>query len=131
MSDQKMIQPSDPPKSPALALILNLLGLLWLNGIGNMFLGQIVKGIVLLGVGIVALVLAGVSMLCCIGYVLFPLLWLAFPIVLALDAYLLAKKMEDGEAIGEWQFFFQKGATPKDGDDEEGDEEGDGDGDGE
>ena len=86
----KMIQPSSPPKSPVVALILSLL---LLGGAGQIYLGQVTKGIVL----IVATVL-----LSCIGIGF--IIW----IVGIIDAYMIGQKLEGGEPVAEWEFFWQK-----------------------
>jgi TM2 domain-containing membrane protein YozV len=85
----KMIQPSSPPKSPVLALILSLL---LLGGAGQIYLGQVTKGIVL----IVASLL-----LSCIG--IGVIVW----IVGVIDAYMIGQKLERGEPVEEWEFFWK------------------------
>jgi TM2 domain-containing membrane protein YozV len=86
----KMIQPSSPPKSAGVALILSLL---LLGGAGQIYLGQVTKGILL----IVATVL-----LSCVGIGF--IIW----IVGIIDAYMIGQKLERGEAVGEWEFFWQQ-----------------------
>ena len=85
----KMIQPSSPPKSPVLALVLSLL---LLGGAGQIYLGQVTKGIVL----IVATLL-----LSCIGIGI--IVW----IVGIIDAYMIGQKLERGEPVEEWEFFWK------------------------
>ena len=88
-SSTEQIQPSDPPKNAILAAILSLL---LLGGVGQIYLGQMKKGIIL----IVATVL-----LSCIG------IGVVIPIVGAIDAYMLADKLQKGEAIGDMQWFWE------------------------
>ena len=85
----KMIQPSSPPKSPVLALILSLL---LAGGAGHIYLGQVTKGIVI----IVASLL-----LSCIG--IGVVVW----IVGIIDAYMIGQKLERGEPVEEWEFFWK------------------------
>lgn len=90
MFDSTMqIQPSDPPKNPIIAAILSLL---LFGGVGQMYLGQSKKGIILI---VATLVLACVG----IGFLI--------PIVGAIDAYMLADKLQKGEAIGDMQWFWE------------------------
>ncbi|MBN1995740.1 MAG: NINE protein [Anaerolineae bacterium] len=84
------IQPSDPPKNAILALILSLL---LLGGVGQMYLGQVKKGIIII---VATLVLSCIG----IGFII--------PIVGAIDAYMLADKLQKGEAIGDMQWFWDK-----------------------
>jgi TM2 domain-containing membrane protein YozV len=74
---------------PALAALLSFL----LVGLGQMVLGQTIKGVVML---IVALVLGALTG-CVACLVTFP--------VSAIDAYLIAKKLKEGKSVGEWEFF--------------------------
>ncbi len=85
----KMIQPSSPPKSPVVALILSLL---LAGGAGHIYLGQVTKGIVI----IVASLL-----LSCIG--IGVVVW----IVGIIDAYMIGQKLERGEPVEEWEFFWK------------------------
>ena len=86
----KMIQPSSPPKSPVLALVLSFL---LAGGAGQIYLGQVTKGIVII---VAALLLS------CIGIGL--IVW----IVGIIDAYMIGQKLERGQPVGEWEFFWQK-----------------------
>ena len=62
-------------------------------GLGQMILGQVIKGVVILiGSMIAAVLTAGVSIL-----VTWPLG--------GIDAYLVAKKLKDGRSVGQWDFF--------------------------
>jgi len=82
------IQPSDPPKNPIIAAILSLL---LFGGVGQMYLGQPKKGIILI---VATLVLS------CVG------IGLLIPVIGAVDAYMLADKLQKGEAIGDMQWFW-------------------------
>ena len=85
----KRIPPKNPSMDPTLAAVLSVL----LVGLGQILLGQTIKGVVML---IVALVLGALTgCLACL---------ITFP-VSAIDAYLIAKKMQQGKSVGEWEFF--------------------------
>jgi TM2 domain-containing membrane protein YozV len=85
----EQIQPSDPPKNAILAAILSLL---LLGGVGQIYLGQTKKGVILI---VATLILS------CIG------IGVLIPIVGAIDAYMMADKLEKGEAIGDMQWFWE------------------------
>ena len=85
------IQPSDPPKNPIVAAVLSLIVL---GGVGQIYLGQQKKGIIL----IVAWVL---------GWCTFGVLTSVAAIVGAIDAYMLADKLQKGQAIGDMQWFWE------------------------
>jgi len=78
------VLPSDPPKSPGLMCVLSLL----IPGLGQILLGQTVKGIVMI------VVTAATCGLCGLMYVIAPI-----------DAYKIAKKLQEGNPVGNWQFF--------------------------
>jgi TM2 domain-containing membrane protein YozV len=84
------IQPSNPPKNPILAAVLSLL---LLGGVGQIYLGQMKKGIILI---------VATAVLSCIGIGF--IVW----IVGVIDAYMLADKLQKGEAIGDMQWFWDK-----------------------
>lgn len=83
------IQPSDPPKNAIIAAILSLL---LFGGVGQLYLGQTKKGIILI---VATIVLACVG----VGFLI--------PFVGAIDAYILADKLEKGQAIGDMQWFWE------------------------
>ncbi len=87
---QKFVLPSHPPKNP---LLMGFLTGCCITGLGQIILGQTVKGIVLL-VGSIVLYVATSGL----GFLLVAPL-------LAVDAYLIAKKLEAGNPVGEWEFF--------------------------
>lgn len=84
------IAASNPPKDPVL---MGVLSGCCIVGLGQILLGQTIKGIVMLLVGMVLTVLtSGVSAL---------IIWPAG----AIDAYLIAKKLKEGKTVGQWEFF--------------------------
>lgn len=76
-------------KSPGVAAILSFLIL----GAGQMYLGQVIKGVVML--------LAGMALGPLTGFMALPVLWIVYP----LDAYLIGKKLKNGKSVGKWEFF--------------------------
>jgi TM2 domain-containing membrane protein YozV len=85
-----LIAASDPPKDPVLMGILS--GCL-IVGLGQIILGQTAKGIaILLGSMALAVVTAGIS------------IFITIPAA-GVDAYLIAKKLKEGKAVGQWEFF--------------------------
>ncbi len=91
MKSTETIQPSDPPKNAILALILSLL---LFGGVGQLYLGQTKKGIIL----IVAWFL---------GWCTFGILTSIAAIVGAIDAYIIGDKLAKGEAVGDMQWFWE------------------------
>lgn len=89
-SSPVMIQPSDPPKDP---LIAALLSLFLLGGVGQLYLGQQKKGLILIAVWVIGACIA-------IG----PF---AASIVGAIDAYQIATKLKNGQPVGEMEWFWQ------------------------
>jgi hypothetical protein len=88
--ESQRIHPSDPPKSPVL---MGLLSGCCIAGLGQMVLGQVLKGAMcLIGVMLLAVVTHGVSAL-----VTWPLL--------GVDAYLVAKKLKSGKTVTPWECF--------------------------
>ena len=89
-SNSNLIYPSSPPKDP---LLMGLLSGCCIAGLGQIVLGQVVKGIVLIVVAILlAAATAGISAL-----FMFPLM--------GIDAYLVAKKLKNGNAVTQWECF--------------------------
>ncbi|HRV92368.1 MAG TPA: hypothetical protein P5526_09435 [Anaerolineae bacterium] len=83
------IQPSNPPKNSIIAAILSLL---LLGGVGQIYLGQTKKGIIIIVASII---------LSCVG------IGLVIPILGAVDAYMLSEKLKNGESIGDMQWFWE------------------------
>jgi len=88
-SSTEQINPSDPPKNAILAAILSLL---LFGGVGQIYLGQIKKGVILI---VATLILS------CVG------IGLIIPILGAIDAYMMADKLQKGETIGDMQWFWE------------------------
>jgi len=88
-SSTEQIQPSDPPKNAILAAILSLI---LLGGVGQIYLGQTKKGVILI---------VGTLLLSCIG------IGVLIPVLGAVDAYMIADKLQKGEAVGDMQWFWE------------------------
>lgn len=102
-----LIPPTNPPKDPMLAVILNLL----LTGVGYIYIGQWQKGIVALFGGIV---LASVTILLlsvCIGVVLLPFC-IALPVFVCFDVHKQATLLRYGYTLGQWTFLDQHRNAP-------------------
>lgn len=84
---QKKIQPSG--KSASTAVLLTCL----ITGLGQMYLGQVLKGVViLLATIVIGALTAGVGSI---------VIW----IIAMIDASKIGKKLEAGQSVGEWEFF--------------------------
>ena len=92
MQSTAQIQPSNPPKDPIIAAVLSVL---LLGGVGQIYLGQQKKGIIL----IVATLL-----LSCVG------IGVLIPFVGAYDAYVIGTKLKSGQTVGDMEFFWQANA---------------------
>jgi TM2 domain-containing membrane protein YozV len=88
-SSTQQIHPSDPPKNPIIAAVLSFI---LLGGVGQIYLGQTKKGIIIV---VVTLILS------CVGIGLIT--W----IVGVIDAYIMADKLQKGETIGDMQWFWE------------------------
>lgn len=86
----KLVHPSDPPKDP---ILMALLSGCCIAGLGQMVLGQVVKGVVVL---IAAMALGAITMGVSI-FVTWPLM--------GIDAYLIARKLKSGRPVTEWESF--------------------------
>jgi hypothetical protein len=81
---------SSPARDP---ILMGLLSGICVPGLGQMALGQAIKGVVLLVVTVIlSFITGGVALL-----VLMP--------ILGVDAYLVADKLRDGRTVGQWEFF--------------------------
>ena len=70
-----------------------LLSGLCLTGLGQIVLGQTLKGIALLvGSIVIAITTGGVSI-----FVVTP--------IIAIDAYMIAQRLKQGQPVSEWDFF--------------------------
>lgn len=85
-------QPKDP-------IVCALLGLV--PGLGQIIAGQVLKGLAILVLAPVVLVIGAVLTLGLFFYIGVPL----FPLLSAVDAYLVATKMKQGLPVGDWEFF--------------------------
>ena len=85
----KLVYPKVPPTSPVLAAVLSAV----VVGLGQIVLGQTLKGLVLL-VGSIALGIASAGLLA-------PVVW----ILAIVDAYLIGQKLKAGQPVAEWEFF--------------------------
>lgn len=84
------------PKSPGLAALLSFL----LVGMGQVYLGQVEKGLMMLGVVLVLM----------LTVVLGPL-GLLILLLNVLDAFLLAGRINKGRKVQKWEFFFSRGGA--------------------
>lgn len=91
------------PKNAGLAALFSCL----LSGLGQLYLGQVTKGIVLLGACFVLNFIAAIldSLTLGIFAILHFPLAVIFWVVVMLDAYFIGKRIERGETVGEWKFF--------------------------
>jgi TM2 domain-containing membrane protein YozV/rRNA maturation protein Nop10 len=86
--DERIVA-SNPPKDPIFMGFLSFL----ISGLGQMILGQTMKGFaIILGTIVLAVLTHGVSAL---------ITWIAS----SMDAYLIAKKLKAGKSVGQWEFF--------------------------
>ena len=76
-------------KSASTATILSCL----VTGLGQMYLGQVLKG--------VAILLGGIVLSCLTAGILGIPIW----IIAMVDAHKIGKRLENGETVGQWQFF--------------------------
>lgn len=89
-SGRQMIHPPQTPYSP---LVMFLASFCCIAGLGQIILGQTIKGVVILLISIVmAVITMGFS-----AIILWPLG--------GIDAYCIAKKLQSGKSVGEWEFF--------------------------
>ena len=86
--DQDLVMPSDPPRDPTVMAILSAV----VPGLGQMILGQTVKGIVL------CVLAVGLGATTCIG-------GLVVSIVAIIDAYQVGVKLRNGQPVKQWDFF--------------------------
>lgn len=86
-ADPNLVYPAG--HNPGLMAVLSVL----LVGLGQMVMGQVGKGLVML---LAALV---------IGAITFGVGAIAVWAVSGIDAYLIAQKLERGQAVGKWEFF--------------------------
>jgi TM2 domain-containing membrane protein YozV len=92
MQSTQQIQPTTPPKDPIIAAVLSLL---ILGGVGQLYLGQQKKGIII----IVASILAWCISVGTLGWII--------QLVGAYDAYVIGNKLKNGQPVGDMEFFWQ------------------------
>ena len=80
------VPPRESVKNPVVAAILSFL----IPGVGQIYNGQAAKGVV-------TLVACLLLWLICVGWVI--------AIVAAIDAAMIAQKINDGKIVGPWEFF--------------------------
>ena len=83
------IMPSDPPKDPVIAFVLSLI----IIGMGQVYLGQVAKGLVLLACAIF------------LGFATFGVAAVIIYVISAVDVYKIGQKLKSGTSIGQWEFF--------------------------
>jgi len=83
------ILPSSKPKSPVLACILSLC----IVGLGQLYLGQVKKGVVLFVATII------------VSCFTFGVAWFILIVVGPLDAYMIGRKLKAGKSVDKWEFF--------------------------
>jgi len=92
MQPTSTIQPSNPPKDPIIAAVLSAL---ILGGVGQLYLGQQKKGIILIVVSCVAWCLSVGTL----GWII--------QLIGAYDAYVIGNKLKAGQSVGDMEFFWQ------------------------
>jgi TM2 domain-containing membrane protein YozV len=97
MQSTSTIQPASPPKDPIIAGVLSLI---LLGGVGQLYLGQQKKGIIII---VVCLLLWCIS----VG----TLGWL-LQLVGAYDAYAIGNKLKAGQPVGDMEFFWNSTPAP-------------------
>jgi len=92
MQSTTQIPPANPPKDPIVAALLSLF---LFGGVGQLFLGQQKKGIIL----IVASTVAWCVSVGTLGWII--------QLIGAYDAYMIATKLKEGKSVGDMEFFWQ------------------------
>jgi len=102
--------PPTPPTTPPpegggghlvwLAAVLSLV----CAGVGQIYNGQTVKGIVLIAVYVVGWTLTSILSAICIGVLFIPFM-MAIDVAAIVDAVLIAQKVAAGKQVGDWEFF--------------------------
>ena len=89
MQSTTTIQPSTPAKDPIIAAVLSVI---LLGGVGQIYLGQQKKGIILIVASIVLYCVA-------LGWVI--------QLVGAYDAYVIGNKLKAGQPVGDMEWFWE------------------------
>jgi len=92
MQSTSTIQPSNPPKDPIIAAVLSAV---LLGGVGQLYLGQQKKGVILIVVSFLAWCLSVGTL----GWII--------QLVGAYDAYVIGEKLKSGKPVGDMEFFWQ------------------------
>jgi len=89
--------------SPVLALILGII----FGGLGQLYIGQTLKGVVILVVSLLLWIFDMVFGLltCGIGALIFTPIVILYEVLFAIDAMLVAKRLASGQAVSAWKFF--------------------------
>jgi hypothetical protein len=99
------IHPTNPPKDPALAVILNVLPTFFgFYGIGYFYIGQWQKGLVGIFGGWMLLVMTVILITFCIGIFLVPVC-ITMVVLTAVDIHKQTSLLREGRVIGQWTFF--------------------------
>lgn len=85
----EMVYPSETPKSPFLASVLSL----FVIGVGQMYVGQVTKGVAMF---ILALI---------ISVLIVPHAVVGLWLIAVFDAFLIARKLRRGHPVRQWQWF--------------------------
>ncbi len=93
--------PSSPAKDPILMGVLSF----FIPWLGQLVIGQVAKGIVMF---LLTPILFAIFVIATLGMGLIVLPFV--DLIAAIDAYLLAKKLREGRAIGNWEFFGMESA---------------------
>ena len=89
MQSTTTIQPANPPKDPIIAAVLSVI---LLGGVGQIYLGQQKKGIILIVATVVLYCVA-------LGWVV--------QLVGAYDAYVIGNKLKAGQPVGDMEWFWE------------------------
>src|SRR3979409_1701524 len=89
MQSTTTVQPSTPAKDPIIAAVLSVI---LLGGVGQIYLGQQKKGIILIVASIVLYCVA-------LGWVI--------QLVGAYDAYVIGNKLKAGQPVGDMEWFWE------------------------
>jgi len=100
MVPSDLVYPTQPPKDPVLAVILNLL----FGGAGYFYIGQWQKGLVGVITTFVLLVMTLLLLGVCVGVFLLPVC-VGLAIFLAFDVHKQATLLRSGITLGQWTFF--------------------------
>ena len=101
--------PNVAPNVKSNPIVAAMLSLIFFGGGGQIYLGQIKKGVLLIAIALMLFIFQYLSTPIDIKYIftlLFSPVVYIMPILGSLDAFILAKKLKKGQTIGEWMFFW-------------------------